>query len=275
MRLRRDGAQQRAGERPDFTPRWQIVGGLFRPGMNMLMGKDWHGLDTLPDTGYIAVANHVSEVDPIAVGHVVFSGGNTPHFMAKESLFRVPALGALMRSLKQIPVARGDRFKARESLELAKQVLAEGGAIIIYPEGTLTRDPDLWPMRAKTGAARLALNTGVPLVPITHWGLQSWLPQYARLPRLLPRKRYTLRVGAPVDLSDLRDRPLTRTVLAEATERIEAALTEGVAQLRGQTPPENIWDAAVRQRIPRGQLKAKAAQEEKADQHDDEAGGDQ
>ena len=109
-------------------------------------------------------------------------------------------------------------------------------------------------MRAKTGAARLALTTGAPVVPITHWGVQDFLPPYAKAPRPLPRKKYRLTVGETVDLDDLRSKPLGRRVLAEATERIEDALTSGVAELRDQEAPDHIWDRALRQRVPRRQV---------------------
>lgn len=240
------------------SPGFRVAAAVVRPGMNVLMGKEWRGLDKLPEGGYIAVANHISEVDPVVVAHAVYRGGNTPHFMAKDSLWKVPVLGSVMRVLKQIPVARSDRTAARKSLDVASEVLAEGGAILIYPEATLTRDPEMWPMRSKTGAARLALNTGVPLIPITHWGVQDFLPRYTKLPRLLPRKKYRLQVGDEVDLSDLRDQPLTRTRLAEATQRVESALTQGVSELRGEPAPELIWDRALNQRVPRNQLEADA-----------------
>lgn len=233
---------------------------LFRPMMQLATRKEWRGLDTLPDSGFIAVTNHVSELDPFAVGLAVVKSGTTPHFLAKDSLFRIPVVGAALSRLEQVPVARSDRTAAKHSLEVARSALDRGGAILIYPEGTLTRDPDLWPMRAKTGAARLALNTGAPLIPFAHWGVQDVLAPYAKLPKLLPRKKYVLQVGDPIDISDLRSRPLTKTVLAEATQRIEAALTEGVAQLRGEEPPEHIWDRALNQRVPRNQLRARGGE---------------
>lgn len=228
-----------------------------RPGMNLMMGKEWRGLEALPEEGFIVVANHVSELDPLAVAHAVYASGSTPHFLAKDSLFRVPVLGSVLRGLQQVPVARADRSAANESLIAAQKVLDGGGAILIYPEGTLTRDPELWPMRAKTGAARLALSTGAPLIPITHWGVQEFLPPYARAPRMLPRKKYRLQVGEPIDLSDLRSGPLTRTALTDATQRVEQALTDGVAVLRDQQPPQDIWDRALKQRVPRDQLRAR------------------
>lgn len=249
---------------PGASLGFRSVAGVVRPLMNLLMGKDWRGQQDLPTTGFIAVANHVSEIDPLAVGHAIYRSGNTLHFMAKDSLFRVPVLGLALRRTSQIPVSRGERSEVGRSLKIAGEVLAGGGAIVIYPEGTLTRDPDLWPMRAKTGAARLALTTGAPLIPVTHWGVNDFLPPYGKRPKLLPRQKYTLQVGEEIDLSDLRSRPMTRTVLAEATQRVEEALTAGVAELRGETPPEHIWDRAVNQRVPRNQLKARAQQQEES-----------
>ncbi|GAB3188606.1 lysophospholipid acyltransferase family protein [Nesterenkonia suensis] len=231
----------------------RAAAGVVRPALNLLMGKQWDGMERLPRGGYIVVANHVTEIDPFAVAHAVYNGGSTPHFLAKDSLFSLPVLGGMLHRLQQIPVARNQR-EAQGSLERAREVLADGGAIIIYPEGTLTRDPQLWPMRAKTGAARLALNTGAPVIPITHWGVQDLLAPYGKVPKVLPRRRYRLCVGEEVELSDLRERPRTRQVLAQATERIEDALTAGVGALRGEEPPELIWDRALRQRVPRRQV---------------------
>lgn len=248
------------GQRPArrSTPAFRVAAAVVRPGMNLLVGKDWQGMEKLPAEGYIAVSNHVTEIDPLAVAHAVYRGGNTPHFLAKDSLFRAPVLGSLLRGLKQVPVARADRREAQKALDVAREVLDEGGAIIIYPEGTLTRDPELWPMRAKTGAARLALATGAPVVPITHWGVQEFLAPYGKVPRPVPRKTYRLHVGDEVDLTDLREGPRTRRVLAEATERIEDALTAGVATLRGEEPPELIWDRGLRQQVPRRQVGERA-----------------
>lgn len=249
---------------PGASAAFRSLAAVVRPLMNLLMGKEWRGLQTLPDTGFVAVANHVSEIDPLAVGHAIYRSGNTLHFMAKDSLFKVPVLRSALRRTNQIPVSRGERAEVGRSLKVAAEVLAGGGAIVIYPEGTLTRDPELWPMRAKTGAARLALTTGAPLIPVAHWGVNDFLPPYGKRPKLLPRQKYTLQVGDEIDLSDLRSKPMTRTVLAEATQRVEDALTAGVAELRGQKPPEHIWDRAVNQRVPRNQLKARAEQQEEA-----------
>ncbi|MDO5492344.1 MAG: lysophospholipid acyltransferase family protein [Nesterenkonia sp.] len=222
---------------------FRAAASVVLPTMNLSVGKTWRGADRLPAGGFIGVANHVTMIDPLAVAHAVYRTGRTPHFLAKDSLFRVRGLGGMLRGLRQVPVARGTR-DGGASLEAAHEVLRLGGAIVVYPEGTLTRDPDLWPMRAKTGAARLALKTGHPVVPVAHWGVQELLGHYEKVPRPFPRKRYELQFGAPVDLEDLRGGPVTRSTLIEATERIESALTDEVAALRGETPPEGIWDPA-------------------------------
>ncbi|CEA08471.1 2-acyl-glycerophospho-ethanolamine acyltransferase [Arthrobacter saudimassiliensis] len=222
-----------------------LVAGAVRPVMNALMARDWRGMDKLPrDTGFIVCPNHVTEIDPLVVGHYLYNQKIMPRYLAKESLFRVPVLGAALRGTRQVPVARSTG-KAGASLEVARDVIDAGGALIIYPEGTLTRDPDLWPMRGRTGAARLALETGAPVVPMAHWGAQDVLPRYGRKIHAFPRKRVTVLAGDPVDLSDLRGQPLTRETVDEATHRIMDAVTALVAQLRGEQPPAERWDPAA------------------------------
>jgi 1-acyl-sn-glycerol-3-phosphate acyltransferase len=112
-----------------------------------------------------------------------------------------------------------------------------GECVVIYPEGTLTRDPGLWPMVGKTGAARVALATRRPLIPVAQWGAQEVIGPYRREFRILPRKTMRVRVGRPVDLSDLYGRPLDSDTLREATARLIAAMTTLVAEIRGEVPP--------------------------------------
>lgn len=215
--------------------------GIVRPLMNLMIGRKWVGFEKLPAGGFILCPNHVTEIDPLVVGHAVYSNKRYPRYLAKESLFKVPVLGFVLTKTGQIPVARTSAG-ASQSLLAARKVLDANGVIIIYAEGTLTRDPDLWPMRGHTGAARLALQTGAPVIPMGHWGAQELFPRYAKGIKLFPRKRVTVVVGDPVDLDDLRGIPLTRTVLAEATERIMRAITADVALLRGEPAPEVLWD---------------------------------
>jgi 1-acyl-sn-glycerol-3-phosphate acyltransferase len=208
-----------------------------------LTKRDWRGQDRLPSTGgLVIVANHISNLDPLALGQFVAFSGRWPRFLGKAEVFKVPVVGRILRACGQIPVERGSG-RSGEALVAARTAVEEGRAVVVYPEGTITRDPELWPMLGKTGAARLALQTGCPVIPIGQWGVQEIM--YGRrlhLPKLLPRKTLRLAVGEPVELDDLRSQPMTAGTLAEATRRIMAAITDLVAELRGSTPPAQPYD---------------------------------
>ncbi|MHA7238460.1 lysophospholipid acyltransferase family protein [Arthrobacter sp. TMS1-12-1] len=235
------------GESRGSRAMFLFLASWVRPVMNVLMDKEWRGQEKLPrGTGMIVCPNHVTEIDPVVISHFLYNQGVMPHFMAKASLFKVPVIGYILRTSKQVPVERSSAG-ANRSLEAAREALTDNGAIIIYPEGTLTRDPDMWPMKGRTGAARLALQTGAPVVPIAHWGAQEVFPRYAKRFHLFPRKRSRVLVGDPVDLSEFRDLPLTRTTLDAATDRIIDAVTELVAELRGEQPPAERWDPSEKQ----------------------------
>lgn len=220
---------------------FSVLAGIVRSAMNALIGKTWKGFEALPQGGYILCPNHLTEIDPLVVGHAIYSNGRLPRWLAKDSLFNVPVLGWMLRETGQVPVARS-ATSAGESLKAAKKVLDAGGVIVIYPEGTLTRDPNLWPMVGRTGAARLALQTGAPVVPMAHWGDQELLPRYSKKMNLFPRKHVTVLAGKPIDLEDLREAPRTRAVLEDATDRIMDAITALSAELRQEDAPSERWD---------------------------------
>ena len=112
----------------------------------------------------------------------------------------------------------------------------------ICPEGTLTRDPQLWPMKAKTGVGRLALRTKAPVIPVAQWGAQSVLGRYRKLPNLFHRATITVVAGPAVDLSDLYDRADDYHAQREATDRIMLAITAQLEDIRGQHAPDHIFD---------------------------------
>ncbi len=200
------------------------------------------GAENLPREGaFVLAPNHHSEIDPLTVAVATWRMGRAPRFMAKESLFRIPVLGAAMRSTGMVPVTRG-KTGATQSIAQATEIVANARGVIVYPEGTLTRDPDLWPMRGKSGAARLALAGGIPLVPLAHWGEQQFMPRYGRLRLFPPRRRVTFVVGEPVDLSDLTGREHERGTITEATDRVMAAITRLLEQLRDEKAPADRWD---------------------------------
>ncbi|MEZ2389171.1 lysophospholipid acyltransferase family protein [bacterium RCC_150] len=232
-----------------------FLAGIARPAMNVLMAKKWEGTEKLPAGGFIAAPNHCTEIDPVVVGHMLYNMKRPPHFLAKASLFKAPVLGSLLKATNQIPVERSTAG-ANRSLQAAQEVVDAGGAIIIYPEGTLTRDPDLWPMKGHTGAARLAIQTGAPVVPIAHWGAHEVFPRYAKRLYVFPRKTSRILVGDPVDLSAFQGRALDRTTLAEATEVIMDAITGLLATLRGEEPPAERWDPAAHNQSKHGRFQS-------------------
>ena len=119
----------------------------------------------------IIACNHASYLDPVANGYAMVRAGRRPRFLAKEDLFRIPIVGTALRGARQIPVARGTRD--RSSLRRAVAALEEGEVIVVYPEGTVTKREDGLPMEGKTGTVGLALQTGVPIMPMASWGSQA------------------------------------------------------------------------------------------------------
>ncbi len=208
-----------------------------------LTHRDWRRPELLPRTGGLVIAaNHISNVDPLALGQFVAFAGRWPRFLGKASVFAVPVVGRILRACGQIPVVR-EGARSRDALVAARAAIEAGRAVVVYPEGTITFDPELWPMRGKTGAARLALETSCPVIPIGQWGAQEIM--YGRrhhLPKLLPRKTLRLAVGDPVPLDDLRAAPVTAASLTEATDRIMAAITALVVELRGEPSPAQRFD---------------------------------
>jgi 1-acyl-sn-glycerol-3-phosphate acyltransferase len=227
-----------------WKPGWRIAQLVAVPIARLLMGTRLHDARKVPQAGpFILVPNHFSDVDPIIVGLALWRAGRFPHFLAKESIFRVPVVGAFMRATDMVPVLRGKRGGA-DPLAAARALLADGGAVVLYPEGTLTRDPDLWPMRGKTGAARLALQTGAPVIPCSHWGDQRIAPRWQKKYRFVPRVTTDVLFGDPVDLSAWQGGPLTATAINGATDAIMAAITALVERQRGETAPVERWDPA-------------------------------
>ncbi len=224
------------------TRAYRTIIGVFRPLLVAATRRDWRGMEHLPtDRGFIVAANHVTLLDPATLTHYLWGNGFPPYFMAKEGVFRIPVLGSLIRGAEQIPVYRGDAVAA-ESLTAAATAIQEGKVVVIFPEGTTTKDPDRWPMVAKTGAARLALTTGCPVVPLAQWGTERIMPRGKKVPDLRHRHTVHLLAGSPVDFADLMGEVENPAVLHEATDRIMARITALVGQLRGETAPPERFD---------------------------------
>jgi 1-acyl-sn-glycerol-3-phosphate acyltransferase len=237
------------------TPAFRVVEVLVVPLLTAIVKVEQHGTEHLPSRGpFVLTPNHYSNFDPVVVAWGVWKLGRAPRFLAKASLFTVPLVGWGLRAIGQIPVERSGPGRQSAPISAATELLEHQKGIIIYPEGTLTRDPDLWPMRGKTGAVRLALQHGIPVIPSAHWGVQAILPRYSKKLRLFPRKTVRIVYGAPVDLDDLREGDLDQRKLSEATTRVMAAITGLVEELRGETAPAERWNPAAHNQSEYGHL---------------------
>jgi 1-acyl-sn-glycerol-3-phosphate acyltransferase len=219
---------------------------VLRVLLRLVMKHEWQGREYFPRTGGVILApNHMSYADWPTVA--LFSdayGHRFPVFMIKSPIFKVPFVGHLLYKVGELPVYR-DRSDAGLVLRKAEEALRAGACVIVYPEGTATRDPDLWPMVGKTGAARLALTTGVPVIPIAHWGAQFILPYGSKRPHLFPRRTVRMVAGPAVDLSKYQGQRLSASTLRDATADIMADITALLATIRQQTPPAVPYDPAV------------------------------
>ncbi|MDN6428569.1 MAG: 1-acyl-sn-glycerol-3-phosphate acyltransferase [Propionibacterium sp.] len=223
---------------------YRVLLGVVGPVMRVWTDIHVTGLENLPrQGGFLVTPNHISNVDPLCMAYFLVSHGYPVRFMAKSELFRVPLLGAVLRGLKMVSVDRRSPHPDG-ALAPARMALNNGECVAIYVEGTLTRDPQYWPMRAKTGAARLALDTGVPVIPIAQWGAQEILPRYTKVLNVRPGREIRISVLPAVDLSDLQgpDGSEDHAAVAEATRRIQRAITAGVEELRGEPAPHEPWD---------------------------------
>jgi 1-acyl-sn-glycerol-3-phosphate acyltransferase len=232
-----------AAARTEGLPRaYRFAALLIRPWLMLLTKREWRGAEHLPRAGgFVVSPNHISYADPLPFAHYMFDNGRGAYFLAKESVFRVRGVGWVLRKAGQIPVHRNSSAAA-DAFRSAVDAVRAGKVVAIFPEGTITRDPDLWPMRGKTGAARVALETRCPLVPVAQWGAQEILSPYGHRPSLLPRKTIRVLAGPPVDLDDLYGRPIDATVLREATDRLMDRITELLEQVRGETRPTERFD---------------------------------
>jgi 1-acyl-sn-glycerol-3-phosphate acyltransferase len=232
-----------AKRRVGFWRRFAVS--LVKPPLIPLTARDWRGMENLPPTGpVIVVANHISHADPFVLAHYIYDAGRWPAYLAKASVFRLPVAGRILHKVGQIPVHRGT-VDAAKALDAAVAALRAGEAVLIYPEGTITREPDLWPMRGKTGVARLWLTTGAPVVPVAMWGPERIFDPRDRRLRLRPRTPVTVVAGPPIDLSRWAGAAPTNTNLYEITDHVMGVLREMVEQIRGgQAPP--LWSGSAR-----------------------------
>jgi 1-acyl-sn-glycerol-3-phosphate acyltransferase len=249
----------------EMTLAVRIVAGILKPIVRMMLKVEVKGLEKLPKSGaYILAPNHATNVDALAVAYFIFvTTKRAPHFLTKEKLFHIPLVGKILLAAGQIPVFRTGGQRNDDSLKAAYAYLAAGHSVCVFPEGTLTRDPDNWPMRGKTGAVRLALDSGVPVYPVGQWGSEQVMARYSKKFRPGFWKKVNFLVGDEIDLARYRKAQLTPAELYEATEVVMMAITKLVEQLRGEKAPERRWDPATQGQATTGNFMKQAKKSEK------------
>ncbi|AHI00753.1 lysophospholipid acyltransferase family protein [Kutzneria albida] len=216
---------------------------VFYPLTGLLARRPTSGPRLPGEGGVLLVMNHVSHLDPIFDAVMVHRNYRVPRFLAKASLWKIPVVGKVLVGAGQVPVYRGTA-DAKESLRAANEGLAQGKLLLIYPEGTITKDPDGWPMNSRTGVARLALANDVPVIPAARWGTRAIYDGYNKKFRPFPRKTVTTVFGEPVDLSAYREQPLTNQVLREVTDLLMNRVKELLEQARGEQGPTGFYSPA-------------------------------
>ena len=219
-----------------------LVAMVLAPILRLMFTIKTSGKENLPQGGYILVGNHLSYLDPFSFAYSVYIHmKRVPHYLAKESIFRIPIIGKILPKVGQIPVYRGGKSN-EEPLRAAKEFLKAGQVVVVFPEGTLTRDPDQWPMRGKAGAIRLAVELGLPIVPCGQWGVEKVLGNYSKKFRPNPFHVVRVKIGKPMFFRELEGKTPTAQELAAATDTVMREISTIVGELRGETPPKELWD---------------------------------
>ena len=223
---------------------------LLYPATRLLGRRRYQGMERLHRKGpMLIVGNHISHLDPMFDVVMIHKAGRIPHVMAKAGLWKIPIVGLALAGTGQIPVERGGGA-GQGAVEHARATLEAGGVVLIYPEGTVTREPDFWPMRPRPGVATLALSGDYPVVPIVHWGTQQVYNSYAagRKLRLFPRTDVQVVVGPDIDLSAYRGQGTDPRAIRDVSLLVMQTISGMLGEIRGQRPPEELFDLKKAQR---------------------------
>ena len=221
---------------------FKYAAAILIPILKILTKREWRGAENLPKSGpVIVISNHLSYVDALVFAHFLYGNGRAVRYLGKDSVFKIPILGKIITSSGQIPVAR-ESDKASHALDSALGLLRVGHCVGIYPEGTLTRDPKLWPMVAKTGIARLAIISKAPVIPIAQWGDQNLLAPYSKKVVLWRRTKIRYLAGPALDFSKWYGKEEDQAALVEATAYAMAGITKLLEEIRGELVPDEIFD---------------------------------
>lgn len=204
-----------------MSAQYWIARSLFRAAFKTCFRWRVYHPERVPAAGpVILAANHASFMDPPVVGSAALRG---IHYLARESLFRWPGIGALLRSVNAVPVDRD--AGAVSGLRTIMERLELGEAIVLFPEGTRTFDGNLLP--AQAGIGLVVVKSGVPVIPVRLFGTYEAWPRHRKLPRCHP---IVVKFGPPISFGPLVDEAKTapkmrlKQIYAEIAERIMAAI---------------------------------------------------
>jgi len=221
---------------------FKVGAALLIPLLRVFTKHDWRGLENLPKSGPIIVCcNHISYIDVLVFTHCLYKNGRAPRFLGKEGVFKVPVLGKILSASGQIPVAR-QTPGAATAIDSALELIKAGHCLGVYPEGTLTRDEKLWPMVAKTGIARLAILSRVPVIPFAQWGDNDLMPRYSKKFVFWKRTQIKIQAGPALDFAKWYGKEDDQAALIEATAYVMAEITKMLEGLRGELAPVEIFD---------------------------------
>ena len=218
-----------------MEPTYLLAKGILKPWLAAWFRWTLEGIERIPRSGGTILAfNHIAFLDAFAAAYVVDEVGRRVRFLAKSELFQDKRISWIIRGAGQIEVRRGTR-EAPMALDHAYRALERGELVAVFPEGTITDDPDLKPMAAKSGAARLALKTGAPLIPCAIWGTQNVWPKDFRKHWWPPRQDIAVLVGEPlaVPVGDE-----SREAIADVSQRLTEQMSLLVAALRPAIPDQ-------------------------------------
>lgn len=240
---RETGAAEKRVKEPGNA--WTKAGEIaLYPLTRVIARRRYVGMQRIPTTGpALIVANHISHVDPIFDAVYIRKSGRIPHVLAKASLWKIPVVRRVLTGTGQIPVERGGGA-GQAALAQAIAALAAGQVVLIYPEGTVTREPGGWPMRPRPGVAALALSGDFPVIPVAHWGSNHVYTSYGKGMRFkpLPRKDVHVVAGDPIDLSPWRGLPVDNRAIRDVSYLIMERVRDMVAELRGETAPSAFFN---------------------------------
>ena len=216
-----------------MEPMYTFLRGVLLPLLSLFFRWRLEGKENIPKRGPVIVAcNHISYFDPLCHAYMIDRAGRKCRFFAKAELWRNPFLKFVLTHAHQIPVERGSGETG--PVEKAIEWLRKDELVVIYPEATITTNPDLTPMQGKTGVGRVALATGAPVVPVAVWG-SHWVRPKKRKPVQKFRRLIVLKAGEPMRFEDLAGRDEAEAA-RDATDRVIGELDRLVRELHKVYP---------------------------------------